>query len=128
MTAETAPPEPAAPSKEGVFFRAVIGLMAITGSLAGFLALYFVEVPPGNRDALMFALGIVFGWGSSVINSEYGASNTGRKIAESAIKRADAAAAIADAPPASIPADGGTVDVNVVNPSSKPANVKEAKK
>lgn len=75
------------PPKEGGIFRATLGLLAVIGSLIGFGALYFVEVPEGNKDALMFALGIVFGWGSAVIQSEYGATTTGRRVAESAIKK-----------------------------------------
>ncbi len=75
------------PPKDGSVFRGVVGLLAVCGSLCGFAGLYFVEVPTGNRDALMLALGIVFGWGSAVVQSEYGASTTGRKAAESAIKK-----------------------------------------
>lgn len=77
------------PPKEGVIFRAVIGFLAVVGSLAGFTMLYFIAIPSTNRDALMLALGIVFGWGSAVVQSEYGATTTGRKIAESAIKQAE---------------------------------------
>lgn len=75
----------APPPKEGSAFRATIGLMAVVGSLAGFAALFVVAIPPGNRDALMFAMGVIFGWGSSVIGSEYGASQVGRKAANAAI-------------------------------------------
>ena len=74
------------PPRDGSLFRGVVGLLCIIGSLTGFAGLYFVEVPAGNRDALMLALGIVFGWGSAVVQSEYGASTTGRKAAESALK------------------------------------------
>ena len=75
----------APPPREGSVFRAVVGLLAVIGSLAGFAALFMVEIPAGNRDALMLALGIVFGWGSAVVQSEYGASTTGRKAANAAI-------------------------------------------
>lgn len=75
----------APPPKDGSGFRAVIGLIAVVGSMAGFAGLYFIEVPAGNRDALMLALGIVFGWGSAVVQSEYGASTVGRKAANQAI-------------------------------------------
>lgn len=77
----------APPPREGSVFRGVVGLLAVVGSLAGFAALFFVEVPTGNRDALMLALGIVFGWGSAVVQSEYGASTTGRKAADAAINK-----------------------------------------
>lgn len=68
-------------------FRALIGIIAITGGLTGFLLLFFVNVPAGNRDALMLALGIVMGWGAAVIQSEYGATTTGRKVTDAAVKK-----------------------------------------
>lgn len=91
-------------SKDGNAFRAFVGLLALVGSLAGFFLLFFYEMPPRNENAIMLALGIVFGWGSAVVQSEYGASTTGRKVAESAIKKLNENAQ----------------DVNVVNPPSDP--------
>lgn len=72
---------------EGKIFRPLIGLLCVTGSLAGFAGLYFIEIPGGNRDAMMLALGIIFGWGSAVVQSEYGSTATGRKVADSAIRK-----------------------------------------
>ncbi len=69
------------------FFRALVGLLSLGAGIAGFAALFWIEIPARNENALMFALGIVFGWGSAVIASEYGATTTGRKVAESAIRR-----------------------------------------
>lgn len=69
------------------FFRSVVGLLALAAGIGGFGALFWIEIPARNENALMFALGIVFGWGSAVIASEYGATTTGRKVAESAIRR-----------------------------------------
>lgn len=77
------------PPKEGNAFRAIIGLLAVIGSMAGFFALFFVEIPPRNENALLLALGIVFGWGSAVVQSEYGASTTGRRAADAALRRAE---------------------------------------
>lgn len=74
------------PPREGSLFRGLVGLLSVTGSLIGFGGLFFIAIPAGNRDALMLALGIVFGWGSAVVQSEYGASHTGRRVAESALK------------------------------------------
>lgn len=70
-------------------FRAVLGLLAVLGSLVAFGGLFLIEIPARNENALMFAMGIIFGWGSSVFASEYGASNIGRKVAEGAVKRMD---------------------------------------
>lgn len=75
----------APPPREGSVFRAVVGLICVAGSMIGFGGLYVVEIPAGNRDALMLALGIIFGWGSAVVQSEYGASTTGRKAADAAL-------------------------------------------
>ncbi len=68
------------------FFRGVVGFLALGAGIAGFIALFWIEIPARNENALMFAMGIVFGWGSAVIASEYGATTTGRKVAESAIR------------------------------------------
>lgn len=81
------PVAPGLPPKEGSLFRGIIGFLCIGGSLAGFLLLYFVPLPEGNENSLIFAMGIVFGWGGLVVSSEYGASQTGRRVAESAIKK-----------------------------------------
>jgi hypothetical protein len=35
----------------------------------------------------MLALGLVLGWGGAVVQSEYGASATGRKAADAAVKK-----------------------------------------
>jgi hypothetical protein len=75
------------PPKDGSLFRAVVGMLAILTGVTAFVLLFFVEIPPRNENALMLALGIVIGWGSAVVQSEYGASTTGRKAAESALKQ-----------------------------------------
>ena len=75
---------------EGSVFRPFLGLLCVIAGLVGFLALYFVTIPESNRDILNLALGIVFGWGSAVVQSEYGATATGRKVAEQAIRTLDA--------------------------------------
>lgn len=77
------------PPKEGAGFRATLGFLAVGGSLLGFGAMFFVHIPPENKDPLLLALGYIFGWGSAVMQSEYGASTTGRKMAEVAVKRAE---------------------------------------
>lgn len=75
------------PPKDSTWFRSIVGLLALTGGIVGLLALFFVEVPAGNRDALMLGLGAILGWGASVINYEFGGSTAGRKAAEAGIKR-----------------------------------------
>lgn len=82
MTGQRQTPPPA---QDGRRFRAVIGLTCVCAGLAGLALLFFIEVPARNENALLLALGVVLGWGSSVVASEYGASSTGRKAADAAL-------------------------------------------
>lgn len=95
---------------DSTIFRGTIGLIALLGGLAGFFALFYVEIPAGNRDAMMLALGLVMGWASAVIASEFGSTSTGRKIADSAIRNSERLTNAATT----------TQDVNVVNEPSNP--------
>lgn len=102
-----------AENKSDRFFRATIGFLALAAGIMGFAALFWIEIPARNENALMFAMGIVFGWGSAVVASEYGATTTGRKVAESAIRKIEL---------------NGAQDVNVTNDESDAIPVKEKKK
>lgn len=70
-------------------FRYIVGIIAVIGGLAGLGGLYFFEVPEGNREALLLALGIVLGWGGSVINGEWGSSPAGREAARLGVKKTE---------------------------------------
>lgn len=83
---------------EGNVFRYAIGLMCIIGGLASLAGLYFIEVPGGNKEPLLLAIGIVLGWGGSVVNSEYGATSTGRKVADTAVRSMERQQLAAEAP------------------------------
>lgn len=74
---------------EGNRFRGAVGLIALLSGIAGFILLFFVPIPEKNENAIMLALGLVLGWGSAVVSSEYGSSATGRKAADATIKRAE---------------------------------------
>lgn len=111
------PPE-MQPTKDNEIFRAFIGILALGAGIAGFGILFFIEIPPRNENALMFALGIVFGWGSAVIASEYGATTTGRKVAESAIRKIERQDI----------ASGEISEVTITNTEDDPVPVKEKKK
>ncbi|SFK44832.1 hypothetical protein SAMN03159338_4285 [Sphingomonas sp. NFR04] len=76
------------PPAEGNRFRAAVGIAALSAGLLGLILLFFVEIPPRNENAVLLALGIVLGWGGSVVQSEYGASTTGRKAADLALRKA----------------------------------------
>lgn len=73
--------------RESAWFRGVIGLVALGGAMGGFFALFYVEIPARNENALLLALGFVMGWAGAVIASEYGATTTGRRVAEGAIRK-----------------------------------------
>jgi hypothetical protein len=76
----------AAPPREGSLYRAVLGLVALIGGLLGLAGLYFVPIPEGNREPLLLALGLVLGWGSTVVGYEFGSSPAGRKAADAGVK------------------------------------------
>ncbi len=73
-------------SRPGAVFRALLGVIALLGGLAGMAGLYFVPIPEGNREPLLLALGLVLGWGSTVIGYEFGSSPAGRKAADAGVR------------------------------------------
>lgn len=75
------------PKTHREIFRAVIGILAMLAGVGGLAGLYFVQVPEGNREPLLLAIGLVLGWGSSVVGHEFGGSVAGRKAAEAGIKK-----------------------------------------
>ncbi|MFN3945936.1 MAG: hypothetical protein ACK4K7_13515 [Allosphingosinicella sp.] len=76
----------APPPHRGSFYRATLGLVALAGGLLGLAGLFFVPVPEGNREPLLLALGLVLGWGSTVIGYEFGSSPAGRKAADAGLR------------------------------------------
>jgi hypothetical protein len=98
-------------------FRFVIGLIALATAVGGFAALFVVRVPPENKDAMMFALGAVFGWATSVIASEYGSTATGRKVAESAVRQMERQTIAGES----------TAQVEVMNDTANPVPTTESK-
>jgi hypothetical protein len=102
---------------ESGFFRYVIGLLCIVGGLASLAGLYFIDVPAGNKEPLLLAIGLVLGWGSSVVSSEYGATTTGRKVAETAVRQMERQTIASEQPS----------QVEVINSSAQPVPTVEAK-
>lgn len=79
----------ASPGRGASPFRAALGLVALLGGLMGLAGLYFVPIPEGNREPLLLALGLVLGWGSTVIGYEFGSSPAGRRAADAGIKASE---------------------------------------
>lgn len=76
----------ASPPDQGAKHRGLIGFLSMAAGIIGFLALFFVPIPEGNREPLMLALGLVLGWGSAVVNYEFGSSPSGRAAAQAGIR------------------------------------------
>jgi hypothetical protein len=72
--------------RESNVFRYTVGVLCILGGFASLAGLYFVEIPQGNREPILLAIGLVLGWGGSVVASEFGATTTGRKVADAAVR------------------------------------------
>ena len=109
--------------RDNGFLRGLIGLLALGGAMAGFFLLFYIEIPQRNENALLLALGVVLGWAGAVVSSEYGATTTGRKVAESAIRSIERND-IANSPSGT---DADPLKTEVVNTADNPANVTEAK-
>lgn len=67
-------------------FRAALAMVALIGGLVGMTGLFFVPIPEGNREPVLLALGLVLGWGSTVIGYEFGSSSAGGRAADSGIR------------------------------------------
>lgn len=93
-------------------FRHSIGVLAIVGGLAGLGGLYFVPIPEGNREPLLLALGLILGWGGTVMGYEFGSSPSGRKAAEAGLRE---------------PAVEGPQPVKIQQPDGQPVPVEEVK-
>jgi hypothetical protein len=102
--------------QDNAVFRQSIGLLCILGGLSALAGLYFIDVPAGNKEPLLLAIGIVLGWGGSVVNSEYGATTTGRKVAETAVRTMERQQLASEQPS----------QVEVVNADDKPVPVESA--
>lgn len=104
--------------KDSGLFRFIIGCIVMATAVGGFAALFVVKVPIENKDAMMFALGAVFQWAAGVVASEYGATTTGRKVAESAVRQIERQTIANETPTEPTP-------VQVVNAPGEPVPVEE---
>lgn len=103
-------------NKDNALFRGFIGIFVVVGGFAALAGLYVVDIPEGNKEPLLLAIGIVLGWGGAVIASEYGATSTGRKVAESAVRQIERQTIANEALP---------TEVHVTNTTDDPVPVEE---
>lgn len=113
------------PHHESGVFRFVIGLIALGGAMGGFFSLFFIEIPARNENALLLALGFVMGWAGAVIASEYGSTATGRKVAESAIRKIERQDIATQASPTGTADD--PVSVEGAAAGTKPVQIRSTK-
>lgn len=116
--------EPTPHTSDGPAFRRAVGLLCVIGSLLAFAGLYFIQIPKANEQALLLALGYLFGWGSAVVQSEYGATTTGRKVAEAAVRNIERQDIAIAAAPAGTPDD--PLSVAGASADQKPVKTKDA--
>lgn len=93
-------------------FRNIIGIVVVFGGLLGLAGLYFVPIPEGNGEPMLIALGIVLGWGATVVGYEFGSSPSGRKAAEAGLRQ---------------PSVPGPQPVKIEQEMDKPVYVEEVK-
>ncbi|HVQ06946.1 MAG TPA: hypothetical protein VMS43_00780 [Allosphingosinicella sp.] len=74
------------PRSQPDLIRAALAIVALVGGLGGMAGLYFVPIPEGNREPLLLALGLVLGWGSTVVGYEFGSSPADRRAADAGIR------------------------------------------
>ncbi len=59
--------------------RHIVGAAVIALCTAMIAALFFVEIPEGNRDIAMVLLGIGMGWGGAVVQFHFGSSEGSKR-------------------------------------------------
>lgn len=69
------------------WFDAVLGMVCVVGGFAIVAALVFLPLPEGNRDPLVFAAGVVLGWGATVVNNRFGSSKGSDRKTEALLTR-----------------------------------------
>jgi hypothetical protein len=62
-------------------FRRIIGLISVVGGIALVFTLIFFPVPERNAKEIWLAIGLILGWGGTVVTYEFGSSSGGRALA-----------------------------------------------
>jgi hypothetical protein len=59
--------------------RNMVGAFAMLTASGIITGLFMLEIPPGNRDVAMVALGVALGWAGAVVQYHFGSSE-GSKV------------------------------------------------
>jgi hypothetical protein len=54
--------------------RNMVGAFAMGAALGVLFGLFRIEIPEGNREVALVALGVALGWAGTVVNFHYGSS------------------------------------------------------
>lgn len=116
---------------KGFNIRDLIGLILLGAFIGALGVLFWKAIPPENEQLIVYMLGQLSGFVAGVVALHYvtkaGEKELDAKRVDNTSKALDAIKAATESTPK--PGDDAEpIDVNVVNPPSKPANVKEAKK
>lgn len=71
------------------FLGVAIAMVALGLSVGIISGLFLLEIPEGNREAAMLALGIVLGWGGTVVAWRFGSSHGSQRKTNMLAERPD---------------------------------------
>lgn len=64
------------------WWRPALGAFALASGTLGLIILSFINIPHDNQQAVNIGIGVILGWGTAVVQSEFGGSAAGRRMAE----------------------------------------------
>lgn len=66
--------------KSSEMFKWVVGLTPLITSVVTVILLFFVTIPPENKDIAMALTGLIFAWGGAVVSYQFGATNPPKAV------------------------------------------------
>jgi DNA mismatch repair protein MutH len=69
--------------------RNMVGAFAMLTASGIITGLFLMEIPAGNRDVAMVALGVALGWAGAVVQFHYGSSEGSKAKTELLADKAD---------------------------------------
>lgn len=112
----------------GFNIRDLIGLILLGAFIGAGGVLFFVAIPDKNEQLITYMLGQLSGFVAAVVALHYVTKAGEKELDEQRTANTGEALAAINKAMDLTPSDGKEVqDVNIVNPKSNPANVKETK-